>query len=311
MRVRRGLLIDGTSVQYFHVVSRVVDRRFIFEERERAVFHRMMRQIESFSGVAVMAYSLMGNHFHLLLKVVPVQQMEMGDGAVWERMKHLYNSEQMSEWEEELNQYRNEGKWGSVEDFYEGFRRRMGKLSEFVKELKQRFSIWYNAENGRKGTLWEERFRSVLIDGAGHSLLRVASYIEMNAVRAGVVRFASDFRWCSYSEARHTGGIARKHLLEIARGIGLEMPWGEAEQVYSSRLRSGSPNQVGAAEAAGEVDNFCRHRYYTEGLVIGSREFIEDFYKSRKGGLCRSRRVISYPVLSGADDELYTYRNVL
>lgn len=312
MRVRRGLLIDGTSVQYFHVVSRVVDRRFIFGDGERAVFHRMMRQIEGFSGVQVMAYSLMGNHFHILLKVVPVHQLEMGDAAVWNRMKHLYNSEQMAEWEAELNRFREEGRGECVEDFYEGFRKRMGNLSEYVKELKQRFSIWYNAENGRKGTLWEERFRSVLIEGAGQSLLRVATYIEMNAVRAGIVRSASDFRWCSFSEATHMGGIARRHIEEMFRGIGSEKPWKEVESLYSIRFFRVYPNDVGAdgLRSVDEVDHFNRQRYYTEGLVLGSRDFVEEFYKSRKANLCRNRRVISYPIRSGEDEDFFTYRNV-
>ena len=38
---------------------------------------------------------------------------------------------------------------------------RMGDVSEFMKTLKQRFSIWYNQNHDRFGTLWAERFKSV------------------------------------------------------------------------------------------------------------------------------------------------------
>ncbi len=72
-----------------------------------------------------------------------------------------------------------------------------------MKLLKQRFSQWHNARNARKGTLWEERFRSVLVDGAGEALLTMAAYIDLNPVRAGIVQDPKDYRWSGYGEALH------------------------------------------------------------------------------------------------------------
>ena len=40
---------------------------------------------------------------------------------------------------------------------------RMGDISAFMKELKQRYTIWYNRNHGRFGTLWAERFKSILV----------------------------------------------------------------------------------------------------------------------------------------------------
>jgi hypothetical protein len=64
---------------------------------------------------------------------------------------------------------------------------RMWDVSAFMKLLKQRFTQWYNRRKGRKGTLWEERFKSVLVDGAGDVLATMAAYIDLNPVRAGLV----------------------------------------------------------------------------------------------------------------------------
>jgi hypothetical protein len=33
--------------------------------------------------------------------------------------------------------------------------------------LKERFSRWYNKHHNRRGTLWMERFKSVLVEGHG------------------------------------------------------------------------------------------------------------------------------------------------
>ena len=64
---------------------------------------------------------------------------------------------------------------------------RMGDVSVFMKELKQRFSIWYNKSHRRYETLWAERFKSVLVEGSRSALRTVAAYIDLNPVRAGLV----------------------------------------------------------------------------------------------------------------------------
>ena len=55
--------------------------------------------------------------------------------------------------------------------------------------------------HGRKGTLWEDRFRSVLVEGAGLALATMAAYIDLNPVRAGMVEDPKDYRWSGYGAA--------------------------------------------------------------------------------------------------------------
>jgi hypothetical protein len=50
----------------------------------------------------------------------------------------------------------------------------MWDVSQFMKMVKQRFTHWHNKRQGRRGTLWEERFRSVLVEGAGRTLVTMA-----------------------------------------------------------------------------------------------------------------------------------------
>jgi hypothetical protein len=65
-----------------------------------------------------------------------------------------------------------------------------------MKTLKQKFSIWFNRTHGHVGVLWEARFKSVIVDGEWSSLLKVAAYIDLNAVRAGLADDPKDYRWC-------------------------------------------------------------------------------------------------------------------
>ena len=58
---------EGTGC--YHVVSRIVDRNFRLDDGEKELFRRMMRKAEAFSGVRVLTYAILSNHFHLLVEV--------------------------------------------------------------------------------------------------------------------------------------------------------------------------------------------------------------------------------------------------
>ena len=63
----------------------------------------------------------------------------------------------------------------------------MWDVSGYLQRLKQRFTQWFNRRKGRRGVLWEERFKSVLVEGSGDPLSTMAAYIDLNPVRAGLV----------------------------------------------------------------------------------------------------------------------------
>ncbi|BCT66559.1 transposase [Nitrosospira sp. NRS527] len=69
--------------------------------------------------------------------------------------------------------------------------------SLLMKHLGQRYVQYVNRTHRRSGTLWEGRFRSCLIQAEDY-LLACYRYIELNPVRAGMVRHPRDYRWSSY-----------------------------------------------------------------------------------------------------------------
>jgi hypothetical protein len=87
----------------------------------------------------------------------------------------------------------------------------MWDVSFFMKGLKQRFSGWHNHRKWRKGTLWEERCKSVLVQ-RGRALVTMATYIDLNPVRAGLVDDPKEYRWCGYAAATAGKRKARSGL---------------------------------------------------------------------------------------------------
>ena len=63
----RQARIKGEGLSYYHCVSRIVDRRFIFGDAEKEHFVALMRKLEGFLGLRVVTYVVMCNHFHLLV----------------------------------------------------------------------------------------------------------------------------------------------------------------------------------------------------------------------------------------------------
>lgn len=319
MRIRRTLLLDSGRGQYFHVVSRVVDRRFIFGDPEKEIFFRMLRRHEGFSGVQVLSYCLMSNHFHLLV-YVPVRPEDIPEKEVFKRMKYLYKSDQIAEFRAYLKDLDGETGERMREEFLDRFRNRMYHLSHFMRELKLRFSKYYNIRNDRKGTLWEERFKCSLIEGCSNALMNTAAYIELNPVRAGIVDDPAKYRWCSFTEAISGNQKARMGIIALASGMNLPLPYRDAisryREYYIYKSRGQSEKKPGMSEvccqesASSISETITRIRYFTDGVLLGSREFIEDWYHRNKDKLHLGRKTISSQVKSGNMQGIHTYRKV-
>jgi putative transposase len=84
-----------------------------------------------------------------------------------------------------------------------------GAISRMVQHVGRRYVQRFNASWGRTGTLFQGRFRSSLVDSDRY-LLTCMRYIELNPVRAGMVRSATDYIW---SSVHANAGFCADHLV--------------------------------------------------------------------------------------------------
>jgi putative transposase len=205
---------------FYHCISRVVDRRFAFEGDEKEKFRMFMRMYEKFTGCRVVSYCLMCNHFHLLLEVPPLPEGGFSDSELLERLSALYNPAVVAGVAKELAAAREMGYQHQVEEIHGRYTRRMHDLSRFMEGLLQRFTRWFNRAHSRSGNLWEDAFKSVIVED-GVAARTICAYIDLNPVRAGMVADPAEYRWSSYGEAMGGGsrGNGKKARAGLVRAL--------------------------------------------------------------------------------------------
>ena len=336
---------SATKPAIYHCVSRVVGRDFLLEVNEREHFRMLMRMCEKFTGCRVLSYCLMSNHFHVLLEVPPPPGGGLSDQELFQRLGVFYSEAQVADVVREMEEAASVRTRGEFElpplnpetgqpltpteelelvtqraerrreEIRSRYTRRMHDLSEFMKSLLERFTKWFNRAHSRSGTLWEDRFKSVIVE-SGTAARTMAAYIDLNPVRAGMVADPAEYRWSSYGEAvgggrKGNGKKAREGLVRAYfcdQGVGFDAErWAEVSRLYRRLMGLALERKSGKAEVASkrrsqtaatgmeaEDDGTvlpdlklaamlrCRVRYFTDGAVIGSKAFVNEAFAAAR-----------------------------
>ncbi|MCC5839014.1 MAG: transposase [Opitutales bacterium] len=188
----------------FHVMSRVVQRRFLIDEKGMEEMRRILRTQAAFAGLDVITFCFLKNHFHILLHIDPLRaREEVTDGELVSRFRALYGgkrSPSLGVDAETLETLLAKNSPRAAE-LRRKLLARMGDLSVFMRELKTRFTFWYNKHYKTVGTFWAERYRRVFVEPGSAALRTVAAYIDLNAVRAGLADSPGEYRFCGLGEA--------------------------------------------------------------------------------------------------------------
>lgn len=121
-----------------------------------------------------------------------------------------------------------------------------------MKRLGQRYVQYINRVYRRSGTLWEGRFRSCLV-GEKDYLLGCYRYIELNPVRAAMVKHPADYRWSSY-QANAQGAVNTSltpHPLYEALGIDEISRQAAYRELFRYQLEPGRVDEIRAATNGG------------------------------------------------------------
>jgi len=292
------IMLRGERAIY-HVMSRTALPKYPFEDSDKDEFVKILKRFSQIYFVEVLGYCVMGNHWHGVFKMIP--EVQYSDEEVKRRFALMYGEDKVFE-DDWIPQYRE--KWSS--------------LSKYMQELKQTFSRYFNKKYKRRGTLWGERFKSVLVE-KGETLVNCLAYVDLNPVRAGLVTRPEDYRWSALGYHLQTGN--RDNFLSVDFGLkefGLKDP---KEIIRRYRKYVYEAGAVGRPDKPGSkvidekllakeqkkgfkisrVDRFKnKTRYFSDSGIIGSREFVSRHYRMFKDRFTTGKEKLPKPI-SGLD----------
>ena len=138
----------------YHLISRVAHRAYFLDEDERTRLVDFVGRVAEFSGVKLLAYSVMSNHFHLFVYIGRPESLS--DAEIVRRISALYSDVR--------------------------FERVMKKWNELAKRPD---SPSFNGRRDHHGTMWESRYRVRVKDPAECGMMLAESgYVDANPVNA-------------------------------------------------------------------------------------------------------------------------------
>jgi len=330
-----------------------VNRDHVLGRVEKDMFVHFMRKYAAFHDVSVISFCIMSNHVHLLIEVPPKKKGEpvpMEDEEFLERLESFASWAYFIDIKQMLERLRIAGSHRAAEDLKAKHTCRMKDVSCFMQGLKRRFSQWFNKTHCRTGTLWEGRFKSVIVED-GYASRVMSAYIDLNPIRAGMVSRPEDYRWSSYgvamspknNEARKLARAGLCRVMQLDREMGDRisaeksavlweekkggdgeiscksngsewyrmMLFADGEEVFSSkpeqgiekiRVRKGFQRKdVQEVLAKGGKISFgealrCKVRYLSDGMVFGSRDFVNKVFKGSRDHFSEKRTSGARPI---------------
>lgn len=273
MTQARSQLIPPGIGGSFHCVQRCVRRAFLcgidpytgksFEHRKAWVEARILILAECFA-VAVHAYAVMSNHLHVVLEIDPARIAAWSDEDVTERWVRLFPPREDSDEARSQKRLR----LMSNPERMETVRARLGSLSWFMRCLAEPIARRANREDGCTGRFWEGRFKSQWLCDE-RALLAAMMYVDLNPIRAGIVRSLRQSRHTSVEQrienAKSDQNLLSQRIKPIAGASNLSMPLTTADYLHllewtgrqivpgkRGRIRDDTPSALKAFESRPE-----------------------------------------------------------
>ncbi len=136
----------------------------------------------------------------------------------------------------------------------------------------------FNQKRRRKGSFWEDRYHATVVETDSH-FIRCMIYIDMNMVRAGVVKHPEEWTHCGYQEL--SGGKQRYSLIDKDR---LYRILGTNEKDFPEMYNMWTNEYLNKKK-------YQRESCWTESLAVGSQDYLEKI-KEKLGTKVYGRHIV-------------------
>jgi REP-associated tyrosine transposase len=277
---------------YYHLINRISGCKgeHPFTDVDKEYGFRLLQNLSRYFLVEVISAAWMGNHFHLVVyapgpdELSSTNEIAVRHNAYYKSMRKTF-------------------KYGGTQMPHINSRNKilcretglkMIDISYFMRAFQQRFTTVYNQNRERRGRLWADRFKSVILE-KNHSLEACVVYVELNPVRAGMVEDPADYRFTTWGRYCGSG----RHMFHdnfvkhLKKDIMTEdtSTWDDAEvfAYFRSELTriivaetGASSEEIYEAKALARrkesmpIRFLRRTRHFSDGAIIGSKLFVRE-----------------------------------
>ncbi len=230
-RTQRLIIQEEDTV--YHVMSRTALDGFPLGDVEKDFMLDLIRRYAALYLTEVLGFCLMGNHFHILVRMFP--EYKFTDEDIMKRYVDFYGDDQ-----------------AFADGWIPSLREKLSSLSEFMREIKVGFARYYNKRHNRRGYFWGDRFKSVIVEN-GETLINCLAYIDLNPLRAGLVERPEEYRWNSLGYHVQTGN--KDDLLSLDFGP-VKCPSLSLRELHGASLK-----EFGVLNADERLKHYRRYVY--------------------------------------------------
>ena len=285
---------------YYHACAWIAGAKYdyLFTDVDKEKGMKIVQDLARLFYVEPISMSWMGNHWHIVVYVGD-QTPTLEETA--KRYNDYYRKKRIP-----LDPKLDPEKCRQVAE-------QLNDISFFMRQIHQKFTFYINRVHNRRGTLWADRFKSTILEGE-QALWNCVTYIELNAVRAGIVDDPADYRFCSWGNFCGTGKyvFGDNFARHMRNSLGEHAENWTNEEVYAEFRGEVARNisyESGITENLHEIKEQAKknesmplrflHRtwHWTDGFIIGNKAFVQgvaaQFYDRQ--------RVLKKQLSSGAD----------
>jgi hypothetical protein len=136
---RTTRLIINDEIAVYHVMSRTALDGFPLGDIEKDFMVDLIRRYSALYLVKILGFCVMGNHFHILVRMFP--EHKFTDEDIKKRYVAFYGDDR-----------------AFADGWIPSLREKLSNISEFVREIKVGFTRYYNKMHNRRGYFWGDRF---------------------------------------------------------------------------------------------------------------------------------------------------------
>ncbi len=290
----RFVRLDQPTI--YHIVNRTALDGYPLLDQDKDHLLSLIVRLSRLYFVDLLGFCLMGNHSHIVVRIHPEQAAT--NEEIVKRLKNEYG-EKVDISPHQLKNYNI----------------RLNQLGTFMKDVKQRFTQYFNRRTNRKGFLWGQRFKSVIVQ-EGFPLLNLLAYVDLNPLRANLVEKPEMYPWntlgcflqcCEAKEILRldlwknewkdleSQEIISKYRQFVYETGAIKLLKGKRIDPEPAKLRRKKDYRLIRARIFSK-----RCRYFTDSGVIGSKEFVSEVFDEMKHMLF-SKDTRNFTPITGID----------